>query len=406
MDFDYTAYNQQGKVISGTIDSQNTIAAMELLRRKGLFVSRIARAGRRVLGRGPGKHIHWPGQTQKTVAVFTRQLCVLIASGTPVLESLSALERQSCPGPWRACLKGMQVSLEAGDSLSEAMKAYPKYFDTVYQCLIRAGESSGRLVDVLDRLGQFKQKQVRVQNQIVGAMIYPILLLSVAVCLFPLMLVFIIPRFSQLFASLDVPLPGSTKCLVDLSVFLKAYGWMILLLFLGVQALLILFLGTERGQETKDRVLLRLPLLGGLVKGFVTTRIVRLLGVLLGAKIPLLEALQLIHRATGNSVYDRCIASSIEQVTEGESLSKAFEDSQRFNPSIVEAIRSGEQTGRLDHLMNHMADFLEDENEVVVRSLTSVVEPMILVTMGLLVGGMAISMFMPLFDLTAMTGGR
>jgi len=405
----YKAYDHLGKAVDGTIESPDVVAAAEALRRKGLFVAQVEasaakmapkRQGRSALPLGRGQRI-------KNVAVFTRQLYVLLCSGTQLMEAIAALERQTKPGPWRDAVASVRDRIEEGASLSEALKHYPEYFDSVYRSCVAAGESSGYLAEMLDRLATLKQKQLRIRNAVMGALIYPSLLALVALTIFPMLLVFVVPRFASLFASLDVPLPSSTAFLVGVSGVLRHYWWAALSVPVMAVVGLVVFIRTPQGQRWRDGMVLRLPSVGGVTRNLATARIVRLMAVLMEGRVPVLESLQFVRQAAGNVHYADLISQAEDHVLKGEPIHLAFADSDLISPSVHEAIRSGEQSGHLDSLLSNVADFLDEENEVVVRSLASIVEPCILIVMGILVGFIAVSMFMPLFDLTSMTqGGR
>ncbi len=402
----YQAYDKQGREVTGSIEAESRQSASETLRRRGLFVvsmheketlsAAVSRRTRRGMGRG---------KAIKALAVFTRQLCVLMGSGTQVVEAIGALERQTKPGPWRDTIGHLRKRIEEGDSLTEAMEHYPAFFDSVYCSLVSAGESSGQLPEMLDRLAVLKQKQLHVRNTIIGALTYPCLLILLALGMFSMMLIFIIPRFAALFANLDVPLPASTQVLVSLSTFYRHYWWAELIVLTLVTVPLISYLRSAAGRRMIDTVVLKLPGVGNIVKSFATARIVRLLGVLTSGHVPLLKALHLIENVSGNIHYRRLITRAQDMVSRGEPLSAAFADEALISPSVQEAIRSGERSGKIDELMLNVADFLEDDNEVIVRSLTTLIEPVILIVMGILVALVAVSMFLPLFDLTAMTQG-
>jgi type II secretory pathway component PulF len=400
----YTAYDQTGRTVNGTIESTDTLSATEVLRGQGLFVAEIdenlhatlPQTSSRRRGRGPNL---------KSVAVFTRQLQVLLSSGTPLVDALSALKRQAKPGPWETTLSGLRQGVEGGRSLTEAMEVYPGAFDDVYRSLVAAGESSGQLPEMLERLAVYKQKQLRVRNTVVGALIYPSMLISLALTMFCMLLLFVIPRFDDLFKTLSVPLPATTRILVNLSEAFRRFWWLFGLVVAGELMGLVWFLRGERARPWRDRLILKVPYLGTIIKGFATARIVRLLSVLLAGHVPLLKALQLIRHCAGNLQYVHLVEGAEEKVAQGESLYVAFDNAALINPSVQEAIRSGESSGRIDQLLGNMAEFLEDDNETIVRSLTTLIEPLILIFMGILVGLIAVSMFLPLFDLTAMTSG-
>jgi type IV pilus assembly protein PilC len=405
----YKAYDHLGQAIDGTIESPDVVAAAEALRRKGLFVAQVEASATKAAPKRKDRLslLLGRGQRIKNVAVFTRQLYVLLCSGTQLVEAIGALERQTRSGPWQDAVASLRTRIEEGASLSEALRSYPEYFDAVYRSCVAAGESSGYLAEMLDRLATLKQKQLRIRNAVMGALIYPSLLAAVAMTIFPMLLVFVIPRFASLFASLEVPLPSSTAFLVSVSGLLRSYWWAALLAPVVAGASAVAFVRTPKGQRWRDAVVLRLPAVGGIVKSLATARIVRLLSVLMEGHVPMLESLQFVRQAAGNVYYAELIARAEDNVLKGEPLNLAFADSDLISPSVHEAIRSGERSGHLDSLLSNVADFLDEENEVIVRSLASIVEPCILIVMGILVGFIAVSMFMPLFDLTSMTqGGR
>lgn len=402
----YKAYDGLGKAVSGVIDAGDTMAATELLRGKGLYVAEVT-ASAATARKGPSRRTRRlsRGQKLKSVAWFSRQLYVLTSSGTQLVDGLHALERQTRPGPWRDVISNLRTRVEEGSSLANAMEPHEAYFDSIYRSLVAAGESSGHLVEMFDRLAAAKQKQLKARNAVVGALIYPCLLVTVGLTVFVLMLLFVVPRFSDLFQSLDVPLPASTEMLVVLSAVFRRYWWLVALLCVGLVGSLVAYLRTPNGRYFRDTTILRLPYVGRIARSFSTARLVSLLGVLLQAHVPMLETLRLVQHSAGNVRYQELISKAEECVTRGESMSAAFTDAALINPSVQEAIRSGEASGEIDRLLLNISTFLDEENEVILRSLTSIIEPVILIVMGALVGLISICMFIPLFDLTAMTEG-
>ncbi len=402
----YTAYDNRGEAVAGTIDSADVVAATEALRSKGLYVAQIAESAatpekvrkKRRLGLKGGKNT-------KNLTMFTRQLCVLVSSGSQLTEALAALERQAKQGPWRSAIVDLNARVEEGAALSEAMEANSEYFDPVYCSLIAAGESSGHLVEMLDRLAALKQKQLRIRNSVVGALIYPIILVFLSTAIFSLLMIFVVPRFSTLFETLGVPLPASTQMLVSISEAIRSYWWAMGIALAAALVATVVFLRTPNGKRLCDTITLKLPCIGNIAKSLITARVIYLLGVLMEGHVQVLEALRLVRRAAGNAHYADLIAKAEKHVAEGELLSLSFSDIHLINPCVHAAIQSGEQSGQLDRLLLNIAGFLDDENETILRSLTSIIEPMILVVMGVMVGLIAISMFLPLFDLTSLTQG-
>ncbi len=406
MKLEYKAFDGVGKASAGVIEAADAVAATDLLRRKGLYVAEVTASVAPIVektgGRVRRRRISG-GQKLKNLALFSRQLGVLTSSGTQLVDALRALERQARPGPWREVIAGLRVRVEEGASLSDAMEAHGDCFDTIVRSLVGAGESSGHLPEMFDRLAALKQKQLRVRNSVIGALIYPCLLLTLGLNIFVSLLLFVIPRFANLFQMLAVPLPATTRVLVQASTILRGYWWLIGPLVVGAVVALVVYLRSPGGRQFRDTAVLRLPYFGPIAKSFSTVRIVSLLSVLLEAHLPVLESLRLARQAAGNTRYQDLVVKAQDCVSRGEPMSTAFADATLIDPAVHEAVRSGEESGEIDKMLVNIATFLDEENEVIVRSLTSIMEPVILIVMGLLVGLIAICMFLPLFDLTAMT---
>lgn len=403
----YQAFDQRGKLVAATIDARDAAEASESLRRQGLYVTAIhasARAGSTAAPSVKRKHPR-QGQRLKNMASFSRQLFVLVSSGTPMVQALQAVERQTEQPAWRQIIAKVRERVEEGASLSAAMEEEPEHFDAVCRSLISAGESSGKLAPMLDRLADLSRKQLQRRNAIRGAMIYPMVLLVVGLCVLVNMLLFVLPRFKGLFLSLNVPLPPTTVALLVISDLLKGYWWAALLLIGGTAMGLRYWLASEEGRRARDTAMLKLPRIGKLTRSLASAQIARLLGVLLEGHVPLLEALQLVRAGIGNVHYVELLAQAEETVTRGEPMSAALARGDLMNPSICEAVHNGEQSGQIGPLLINMADFLDEENEVIVKAATSLFEPIILAALGVLVGFIAISMFLPLFDLAAMGQG-
>ncbi len=400
----YQAYDRAGKVIEETIEATSQTEATEQLRRKGLFVAQIQpaaeKAETRIEGRTAGKTTRL-----KDLSAFCRQLHVLVSSGTPLVQALEALERQVRPGRWQQTLRDVRLHVEEGMPMSEAMQRHPMYFNAVTRSMIAAGESSGEMNEMLSRLGDLVHKQLQVRKAVLGAMAYPMVLTCLATGVLAILLVFVIPRFAGLFETLDVPLPPTTEFMITLSQGLRSYWWALLGTLAAAAVLGKLYLGSHAGRCAIDLLLVRIPKLGLVTRNIVTARVVRLLGSMLEARVPVLESLQLTREGAGNYLYVELIRRAEDLVTRGEPISLAFDDPRLISPSVYEAIRSGEGTGKVGTLLLTLSDFLDEENEVLLRSLTSIIEPLILIVMGVVVGIVATSLFIPLFDLTGNVAG-
>lgn len=406
MKFDYQGFNRSGEPVAESIEASDIAEASELLRRQGVYATEVrAPEAKKGSSKTANRSAFGRGRRLKQVAMFLRQLHVLIATGTPLTESLAALERQSTDAQWKSVVESVREKVEEGIPLSAALEAHPKYFDAVCRSLIAAGESGGNLDAMLERLATLSRKQVHVRSAVMGAMIYPCLLTFVAISVLVTLLVFVLPRFSALFQTLDTPLPPTTKFLMALSDLLRGYWWMSPVLLAAVALLVWTVLKTPEGRRLLDRMVISVPRFGTIVRNFATARVTRLLGILLQGRVPLLDALQLTCESATNYYYKQLLAGAGEAITRGDSLAAALSDVRLIPPSVCEAVRSGEKSGQLGPLLNTLTDFLDEENEVTLRSLTSIIEPIILIILGLLVGFIALSMFMPLFDLTAATRG-
>ena len=407
MRFAYQAVDAGGKVVSDTLEATDQAEAMDSLRRQGLFVSDVSpvSAGLNYARpRNKRKRLS-SGRRMKNMAMFTRQLAVLVASGTPLVQALAALERQTRDAAWRDVIVAVRQRVEEGSTLSEAMNEYPAVFDGVARSLIAAGESGGGFDTMLDRLAVLCRKQLQVRSALMGAMIYPCLLICVAIGVLALMLLFVLPRFAGLFETLGVQLPPMTQFLMGCSHLLRSYWWTLPIGIIGGFFGIKHWLKSSTGRRALDNATLRLPAIGKIIRSFAVARIARVLGVLLAGKVPLLDALALARQTVNNHKYVDLVTRAEEAVTRGSNVSTVFSATDLVSPALCEAVRAGEQSGQMGSMLLNMADFLDEENEVIVKSLTSILEPIILIILGVLVGFVALSMFLPLFDLTSATHG-
>jgi type II secretory pathway component PulF len=402
----YQAFDKSGRQVTDTIEAGTQAEAGEMLRRRGLYVTDLQTGedGTASADAAPSRRRPRPRRL-KSVALLTSQLHVLVSCGTPLVEALEALARQTRDPQIRGAVADLERRVQEGSSLSAAVEAHPRYFGPFYASLVGAGEASGNLAGMLQRLAETLRKQVHVRNALVGALIYPALLTAVSVGVLAVMFTVVIPRFGDLFDTLNVPLPPSTAALVAVSDLLLTY-WYYVVPAVGVPVVaLAIYLATGSGRRMLQTVMLHLPQIGRIVRRFATARIVRLLGVLLDANVPIIDAIRLTRRSIRHHRYDRLLAETEDAVTRGETMSSVWSRSHLVSPSVQEIVRNGERSGQVSTMLLSVADFLDDENELTVRSLTSIVEPIILIVMGAVVGVVAVSLFMPLFDLTSMTQG-
>ncbi len=406
MKFLSKAYDKQGKLHKEIVEGDNEAAVRDQLRKQGLFVTELTKQRASSQASSQAKRsISGGGKRLKNVSGFMRQLSLMLSTGTPLMEAMQAVQRQTPPGTFHDVIATMIEKISQGAALSETMAEYPQYFDPVARSLVRAGESGGRLAPMLQRLADLSRQQEKVRSSLLGAMVYPCLLIFVAIAVLGVMVGFVLPRFEGLFQSLNAPLPPTTKIMLGFSELCREY-WPALIL--GIAAIVVctrMYLITDAGRKLIDRLLLGLPQLGTITRSFATARVARVLGVLLEGKVTLLESLELTRDSVTNSLYRDLIIDAEDAVAHGENISDVFERSGLIVPAVTEALRNGERTGQMAPVLNQMADVLDEDNEVLIKSLTSIIEPVILIVMGIAVGLVAMSLFMPLFDLTSMTQG-
>lgn len=403
MKYTYRAYDRTGRELVDVVEAGARPEADELLRKRGLFVKEIRehveQGGARGLARGSGGR-----GSLRDVSAFMRQVGVLLSTGTPLVDAIGAVERQTPEGRFRQVLADVRERVEEGTQFSEALGAHPRQFDAVCRSLVAAGEGAGNLEEMLARLSALMRQQIKMRAMVVGAMVYPMVLVSIAVIVLVVMIGFVLPRFEGLFESLDAPLPTTTMVLLEIGGFCRSYWWAVVP---GILASVggVVYAFTQPGVRRRlEGVLLRLPQIGRLVRSLTTARLTRVLGVLLGGKVPMIEALELTKQTVTIEGYKVLIERAQRAVERGESMSDAFDDDRLVSASVREAIRSGERAGRIAPVLLSLAEYMDEDNEVAVRSLSSVIEPLILTLLGLVVGVVALSMFLPLFDLTASAG--
>jgi len=402
----YRAFDKKGRQVTDVIEAASASEATEKLRGQDLFVADISQTAPSRPTR-PKRTRRRFGTTRrlKNLALFSRQLYVLVHSGVQLADALWALKRQAKDATWRDVITDVRARLEKGLSLSDAMKSHPDYFGTVYRSMIAAGETSGTLATMLERLANLTQRQLHVRSAVQGALIYPILLISVVTVVMSILMVFVVPRFGELFQTLSVPLPPTTSVLISLSEAVRSYWWAMGAVMAAAAMGVRFYLRTPRGRRAMDSMILRLPPIGGIVRSFANAQIARQLGILMQSHLPVLEALRLTRDSVPNVHYAELMARTEEAVAAGYPISSTFGETDLISPSVYEATRSGEKSGQVGSLLMNLADFLDEENEVTLRSLTSIMEPVLLIVMGIVVGFVALSMFLPLFDITSMTGG-
>lgn len=405
MRFRYDGLGPDGAPAKGTVDAGSEREAQESLRRRGLFVTRIARdedAASPAAASPGGSAGGLRGS--KELSHFLRQLAVLVSTGTPLVDSLAALERQTPDGPWKDTLVDIRRRVEEGAQFSEAMAHHPRRFDAVCRSLVAAGESGGRLPEMLERLAMLVRQQQKIRGAVVGALVYPALLMLVSAGVITAMLFFVLPRFEGLFQTLGAPVPTSTRLLLDLAQYLRGNWYWVLGAAAAAAVAGRLWLTSPLGRRTVHRALVTLPTVGNVFRSMATARMARVLGVLLEGKVVLLDSIRLARESSGNACFADMLAQAEEHVSRGEAMSAVFSSSGLVPGAVCEAVRSGERTGRIGQVLTSVADYMDEDNELLVKTLMGIIEPVILIGLGVVISLLSASMFLPLFDLTSATG--
>lgn len=424
--YKYKGMDTKGSESSGQVDADNRAGAIALIKERGLFPTSVTELnGRKPRsgaapsraaapssggGKGLGMEIKLPGFLDdivggrvkgKHLSVFTRQLAIALDAGLPLLRGLRTLHKQEKHPALRKALTGMGEAVESGTTFSEALSQFPKIFDSLYVNMVKAGEAGGILDTILTRLAEFMEKAERIRNRVRGAMVYPIVVLVLSVVILGFLLTFIIPRFEDVFNDLleGEPLPPLTMFVVSLSEIVKTQ----FLLVIGVVAVVVvsikLFSRTSVGSLTVDRVKLRMPVFGMLFRKASIARFSRTLGTLLASGVPILQALMIVRETAGNEVISRAIMRVHDSVKEGDTMADPLAASKAFPDMVISMIDVGEETGALPEMLIKVAEAYDDEVDRMVESLTSVIEPIMIVFLAVIVGTIVIAMFLPLVSI-------
>lgn len=402
MNLSYEAVDAAGSAVADVIDATDAAEAIERLRRRGLFVKKISEveAAKATTARAPAT-LKLP---LKPLVFLTRQLAILLKAGSALVPALQVIRRQLKKPAHEAMLRSLINDLEDGLPLADAMRKFPETFDPAYRAVVAAGEASATLPAMMDRLASILVRRRALRNKILGAMTYPLVLLVMSINVVCGMMMFVVPRFAGMFKTIGVEIPWSTQFLLNVSGWLEQY-WAIpagAAIVLGVG--LFLLLGSKPGRRILVNVQTEIPLMKRLTGRLIQARIYRTLGTLIECRVGVLDALELSREITGNRRFRRLFDDIVEALTSGDRISSVLLRSDFIEPSLAYSIQTGEENGALGPSISYCADILEEENAELIAAMTRLVEPMILVVMGVVVGGVAISLFLPLFDVTAALG--
>jgi type IV pilus assembly protein PilC len=392
--FVWKGKTRDGKVVSGERVAENKEAVMALLRRDQILVSSVKEKGKEVSLPKIGGSV-----PAKDLAVFVRQFSVMIDAGLPLVQCLEILGSQQDNKTFAKILQQTRMDVEGGASLADAMRKHPKAFDDLFTNMIAAGEAGGILDTILKRLATYIEKSVKLKGQVKGAMVYPVAVISIAGIVIAVILWKVIPTFAAMFAGLGAELPLPTRIVIQMS---KWFGRLLPFMVIGGILGTVLFrryYATYGGRRVVDKMVLKLPILGILMQKIAVARFCRTLATLISSGVPILDGLEITARTAGNAIIEDAIMAVRKGVESGLTIAQPLKESGVFPPMVVQMIGVGEQTGALDAMLSKIADFYEEEVDQAVANLLTLMEPVMILFLGVTVGGIVISMYLPLFDL-------
>jgi type IV pilus assembly protein PilC len=402
--FKYEAMDTSGGEVKDSVEAMSEEEAQQKIRQLGYFVTKITEVASKKKGkqgkkRKKSRTFTIGGVSNKKLCTFTRQFSTLQDAGLPVLRSLKILEGQMKPGVLKNALMDVVDDVESGSTLSEAFGKHPKCFDRLYVNMVKAGEAGGALETILKRLADFKEKAQSLKRKITGAMVYPVVVILVAVLILTFIMIYIIPKFEKIFKDFNMKLPWITETLMATSRWFSNYWYVLPLFPLSFWLLIKLIRLNKSGNYAVDRVYLWIPIIGGLIEKTVVARTMRTLGTLVSSGVPILEALSIVRETCTNAVFERMYIRIYESIREGDTIAQPLKESRLVDDMVVNMVDVGEETGDLDSMLYKIADVYDEEVDVMVESLISLLEPLMIVVLGLIIGTIVIALFMPLIKL-------
>ena len=395
--FSYQARDASGRIVSGIQDALNEDNAVTSLMSRGLMVLSLQRKAASARSR----QRTWSVK-ETDLVLCTRQLATMIEAGISLVQALTALYEQADPKRQRNLrhvISDVTTRVQGGETFNESIAKHPRVFNRLFVSMVKAGETGGLLAEILDRLAGFLEASARLRKKVKSAMTYPVIVLCIAFCITTFLLVRVVPIFGEIFADFGAKLPAPTQFLIDLSNFIRGEWYFLLLGIGGAIFGTRAFLRSKRGKQWSDRWKLKLPVLGPLSHKIAMSRFARTFAQLIRSGVPILEVLDIVGGTAGNYVIEKSIKSVSEDVEKGDNLSTALSKKPIFPPMLLRMVAAGEATGKIDTMLEKMADFWDEEIEAMLDALTSLIEPLLIVFLGLVVGGIVISMFLPIFKL-------
>lgn len=395
----------QGRVLKGEVEAPTLDAVFAVLRDRRIrpIPNRI-----REKGKGLEQEITIPGfgekVTARDVSLFTRQFATMIDAGLPIVQCLDILSEQSESKLLRNTVRTIRQDVEGGATLAGALKKHPKVFDDLYVNMVEAGEAGGVLNTILNRVALFIEKANKLKKKVKGAMIYPCTIIGVAVIVVAILLIFVIPVFAELYGSMGKALPVPTQLTIDFSNWFVANWYYMFLGLVGLVVAIRFYYQTDNGRMNIDRLLLRLPVVGDLLRKVAVARFSQNMAILLSSGVPILDGLAITAKTAGNKVVEKAIVDSRVSISQGKTVAEPLRESKIFPPMVCQMVAVGENTGGLDGMLRKVAELYEEEVDDAVANLTALMEPMIMVVLGVILGGLVVSMYLPIFQLGSLVG--
>lgn len=395
--------SRKGTMEHGEISAANEAAVRLALRRQQIQAIKIETKPKDLL-----RGLKFSGRKkvkEKDIVVFTRQFATMIDAGLPLVQCLEILGSQQDNATLKEILLKVKADVEAGSTFADALRKHPTVFNELFCNLVTAGETGGILDTILNRLAAYIEKSMNLKKKVKGAMVYPVAVLVIATVVVIGMLVFVIPVFQKMFADMGGTLPAFTQMVINLSDFMRRYFLLVGAALVALYFVFQRYYKTEKGQETVDGYLLKLPIFGPLIQKVAIAKFTRTLGTMLSSGVPILEGLDIVARTSGNKIIEKAILKTKMSIGEGKTIAEPLGASGVFPPMVVQMISVGESTGALDSMLSKIADFFDDEVDAAVANLTSLLEPLLMVFLGGAIGAIVVAMYLPIFQMASVLGG-
>lgn len=403
LSFKYSARDKQGRSLSGVVEAQDRASAIDMLRKQDLIIISVEETSKK-------SGISLPFLTKQKIkiddlVVFSRQLATMVDAGIPLVGALDILGEQMDNKTFGAIIKVVRTDVETGSSLSDALAKHKKVFSALFINMVKAGESSGMLDEILDRLAEYLEKTSALQKKVQSALVYPAIVTCMALGITLLMLLKVIPVFKNIFADFGAALPTPTMVLITISDALQKYFLLGVIIFVALIMLIGKYISTDKGRTRFDGMLLSMPIFGILFTKVAISKFARTLSTLIKSGVPILGAFEIVGKTSGNRVVEMAIDNVRANVREGENIAEPLARSKIFPPMVTRMVSVGEQAGELEKMLSKIADFYDQQVDASVSALTSLIEPLIIAFLGIVIGSIVICMFLPIFKITSVVGG-